>query len=189
MLQKKVVQPFALSDEQWAKLEPLLPPLRPVGARGGRPPLALRSVMDAIFFVLRTGCQWKAISHCKFGCSGSSAHRYFQAWQTQGVFERFWAAGLQHYEKCRGIDWEWMSMDGAMTKAPLGGEKNRPQSHGSGQGGHQTQLADRWTWRSDRSGGGRRKSARHENGRSHTCQRSSRMAATQSGASAAPVLG
>jgi hypothetical protein len=28
----------------------------------------------------------------------------------------------------RGIDWDWLSMDGAMSKAPLGGEKNRPQS-------------------------------------------------------------
>jgi len=140
MLQKRSVQQFKLSDEQWAKLEPLLPPITQANAKGGRPPLALRSVMDAIFFVLRTGCQWKALSHCKFGCSSSSAHRYFQAWQTQGVFERFWAAGLQHYEKFRGIDWEWMSMDGTMTKAPLGGEKNRPQSHGSGQGGHSTRA-------------------------------------------------
>lgn len=142
MREKKPVQSFALSDEQWAKLERLLPPSKPANAKGGRPPLALRSVVNAIFFVLRTGCQWKALSQCAQGCSGSSAHRYFQSWRAQGVFERFWAAGLQDYENFRGIDWEWMSMDGAMTKAPLGGEKNRPQSHGSGQGGRQAQRAD-----------------------------------------------
>ena len=141
MREKKSVQPFALSDEQWAKLELLLPPHKPAHTKGGRPPLAHRSVVNAIFFVLRTGCQWKALSHCTQGCSGSSAHRYFQLWRAQGVFERFWAAGLQDYENFRGIDWEWMSMDGAMTKAPLGGEKNRPQSHGSGEGRHQTQCA------------------------------------------------
>jgi hypothetical protein len=39
------------------------------------------------------------------------------------------------------IDWTWLSLDGAMTKAPLGGEKNRPQSYGSRQRRSQAQLA------------------------------------------------
>ena len=136
------VQRFEMSEEQWAKLEPLLPPAKPVSPKGGRPQLAYRRVVDSIFFVLRTGCQWKALSYCTHGCSGSSAHRYFQAWRAAGVFERFWALGLQHYEAFRGIDWEWMSMDGAMTKAPLGGEKNRSKSYGSRQEGSQAQSAD-----------------------------------------------
>ena len=141
MYSKWTQQQFSISDELWERLQPLLPAGKS-HARGGRPNLTQRNVADAIFFVLRTGCQWKALSQCAQGCSGSSAHRYFQSWRSGGVFERFWAAGLQDYENFRGIDWEWMSMDGAMTKAPLGGEKNRPQSHGSGQGGRQAQRAD-----------------------------------------------
>ena len=135
-------QRFTLSDELWTQLESLLPPPKPPNKKGGRPAMSLKVLADAIFFVLRTGCQWKAISCKTHGCSGSSAHEHFQAWVQQGVFERFWAEGLQHYEKFRGIDWTWMSMDGAMTKAPLGGEKNRPKSHGPGQRGHQAQRAD-----------------------------------------------
>lgn len=121
---KKTEQRFELSDALWAKLQGLLPALKS-DARGGRPHLSQRAVANAIFFVLRTGCQWKALSVRGQGCSGSSAHRYFQAWERAGVFARFWALGLQCYDEVRGIDWEWMSMDGAMTKAPLGGEKNR----------------------------------------------------------------
>jgi hypothetical protein len=42
----------------------------------------------------------------------------------------------------RGIEWDWLSMDGAMTKAPLGGEKNRTQPYRSRQRGSQRQSAD-----------------------------------------------
>ena len=44
-----------LSDEEWAILEPLIPPAK----RGGRPrSVNRREVMNAIFYVLKTGCQW-----------------------------------------------------------------------------------------------------------------------------------
>jgi len=79
--------------------------------------------MDGIFYVLRTGCQWKAVPQ-EFG-SGSTIHRYFQSWTNDGVFHRLWAARLRHYDERRGIAWRWQCLDGAQTKAPLGGEKNR----------------------------------------------------------------
>ena len=43
--------------------------------------------MDAIFFVLRNGCQWNALNATAI-CSSSSAHRRFQEWTQAGVFER-----------------------------------------------------------------------------------------------------
>lgn len=55
-------------------------------------------------------------------CSHSSAHRRFQEWVAAGVFARVWAAGLEEYDRLEGIDWQWLAMDGVMTKAPLGGE-------------------------------------------------------------------
>jgi transposase len=39
------------------------------------------------------------------------------------VFETFWCAGLLVYDELAGIDWSWLALDGAMSKAPLGGEK------------------------------------------------------------------
>jgi len=48
-----------------------------------------------------------------------------------------WQAGLLEYDEEIGIEWEWQAMDGAMTKAPLGGKRNRSQSHRSGQVRHE----------------------------------------------------
>src|SRR5207253_7029560 len=64
-----------------------------------------------------------------------------------------WRESLLDYDALVGIDWSWLSMDGAMTKAPLGGEKNRPQSHRPGQSRHQAQPADRSGGRSYRPRG------------------------------------
>ena len=54
---------------------------------------------------------------------GSTAHDRFQEWVEAGVFLTLWEAGLMAYDDLEGIDWSWLSMDGCMTKAPLGGKK------------------------------------------------------------------
>jgi putative transposase len=119
---------WRLSDALWATMEPLLPPRpqHPLGCHNPRVPD--RAAMDAIFFVLRTGCQWNALNQTGI-CSSSSAHRRFQEWRRAGVFAAFWRSGLLAYDRWVGIDWRWLALDGAMGKAPLGGEKNRPQPH------------------------------------------------------------
>ena len=53
---------------------------------------------------------------------GERAAWGFLEWREAGLFEEMWKAGLLEYDKEKGIEWEWQSMDGAMTKAPLGGE-------------------------------------------------------------------
>ena len=128
---------FTIGEELWALMEPLLaahPNTHRFG--GGRPRVPDRVCADAIFFVLRTGCQWNALSATGL-CPSSTAHDRFQAWVEDGFFLRFWQAGLTEYEAFNGIDWSWLSLDGAMTKAPLAGEKNRPQPHRPRQERHQ----------------------------------------------------
>jgi putative transposase len=68
-------------------------------------------------------------------CAKSTAHDRFQEWSASGVFLQLWQAGVERFDELRGIDWAWLSRDGAMTKAPLGGEKDRPEPNGSGQAG------------------------------------------------------
>lgn len=77
-----------------------------------------RKVFAGIVFVLRTGCQWKALPEKEFG-SASSIHKYFLEWKRQGVFTRLWRKGLAEYDEMEGIAWSWQSIDGAMVKAPL----------------------------------------------------------------------
>lgn len=117
-----------IPEKLWRRLEPLLP-VYARSRKGGRPRVELRHVVDGIFYVLRTGCQWKELP--SYYGSSSTVHRYFQEWVELGVFERLWKVCLKEYDRRRGIQWKWQSVDGAMTKAPLGGEKNRQKSHGS----------------------------------------------------------
>lgn len=133
---------YRLSDALWAQMEPLLPPRpsHPLGCHN--PPKPARQVMDAIVFVLRTGCQWNALNATGI-CSSSVAHRRFQEWTEAGVFEAFWQQGLLAYDGLEGIDWEWLALDGSMGKAPLGGGKNRPQPDRPGQVWDQAQSAHR----------------------------------------------
>jgi transposase len=127
---------WKIPDELWSLMEPLLPPRpsHPLGCHNPRVPD--RAAMNAILFVLRTGCQWNALDATGI-CTCSSAYRRFREWLQAGVFLEFWRRGLLAYDELKGIDWKWLSMDGAMTKAPLGGEKNRPQSDRPGQVGNQ----------------------------------------------------
>ena len=117
-----VNESYKIPDKLWAEIEPLLPPEKPK-PKGGRPRMSNRKAMDAIFYILRTGCQWKALPR-SLGAP-STVHDRFQEWQKAGVFHRMWGTGLEKYDELKELDWEWQSMDGAMTKAPLGGEKNR----------------------------------------------------------------
>ena len=82
----------------------------------------------------------------QFG-SGSAIHAYFQEWVELGVFEELWELALREYDELKGIDWKWQSMDGAMTKSPLGGEKNREKPDRSRQTGRQALDAHRRSWR------------------------------------------
>jgi transposase len=133
---------WRLPDQIWSQMEPLLPPRKshPLGCH--HPRLPDRSAMNAIFFVLRTGAQWNSLNATGI-CSCTSAYRRFREWIDAGVFEEFWRLGLLTLEAQGGIDWSWLAMDGAMTKAPLGGEKNRRQSYRSRQIRRQAQPVDR----------------------------------------------
>ena len=52
--------------------------------------------------------------------------------------EKFWAQALHEYDELRGLDWQYMCVDGSMTKAPLAGEKKRAQSDGPRQARSET---------------------------------------------------
>lgn len=70
-----------LSDTAWARIAPHLPPARP---RGRPRTTSLRSVVDAILYLLRTGCQWRLLPRC-FPPWGTVYH-YFRLWGRMGVW-------------------------------------------------------------------------------------------------------
>jgi transposase len=102
----------------------------------------MRKVVGGILYVLATRCPWRAMPR-EFG-SGSAIHDCFLEWVERGVFQELWEFALSEYDELKGIDWKWQSMDGAMTKSPLGGEKNREKPDRSRQAGRQAFDARRW---------------------------------------------
>jgi putative transposase len=138
----KTTTGFRLSDELWAVLAPLRPVRRNTHRfGGGRPRVPDRRCADALFDVLRTGCQWEAL-HQTERCAKSTAHDRFAEWVVAGVFVRLWQAGVAQFDELQGMDWAWLRMDGALAKAPLGGGKDRAQPHRPGQRRRQTSPVD-----------------------------------------------
>jgi transposase len=75
--------PSDLTDGEWALIEPMIPPAK----RGGRRrEVNVREVLNAIFYVLSTGCQWQALP--KDLPPKSTAHHYFGLWDWDGTLDR-----------------------------------------------------------------------------------------------------
>jgi putative transposase len=74
---------YCLSDEEWEILKPLIPPAK----SGGRPrEVDMREVMNGIFYVLKSGCQWSMLPH-EFPPKGT-IYDYFNKWRKDGTWKR-----------------------------------------------------------------------------------------------------
>ena len=72
-------------------------------ARITAPRIPDRSSADAIFYVLRTGCQWQALDQIE-SCAHSTVHDRFQLWVEAGVFFKLWQTGVERFDELYGID-------------------------------------------------------------------------------------
>jgi len=78
--------PTDLTDEQWAILQPLVPPSRT--QRGGRPrEVSMREVVNTILYLNRAGCQWDMLPHDL--APKSTAYEYFAQWRDDGTWAKF----------------------------------------------------------------------------------------------------
>jgi transposase len=85
--------PSDLTDDEWARIAPLIPPAK---GGGNKRSVNVREVMNAIMYILSTGCQWRAIP--KDLPPRSTVHNYFIWWQCDGVLDRIHDA---LYVECR----------------------------------------------------------------------------------------
>ena len=80
---KRKTYPSDLTDEQWELLSPLLPAAKP----GGRPrTVELREILNAILYVLRTGCAWRMLPHDL--PPWQTVYKYFRGFSEDGTWER-----------------------------------------------------------------------------------------------------
>lgn len=96
---------WAISDELWARVAPLIPP-PPERHHGGRPRLDDRRVFTAMIFVLAGQVRWRDLPR-ELG-AGSTAHARFREWKDKGFFDSLARAGLTYYPELQRVDWDWL---------------------------------------------------------------------------------
>jgi putative transposase len=96
------IRSHGIPDALWEQIELLLPP-EPPKPKGGRPRMDNRKAMEAILYMLRSGCKWEGIPR-SLGAP-STVRRRFREWQELGVFQRMWRAGLLTYDEMRVLVW------------------------------------------------------------------------------------
>lgn len=116
---------YELTDEQWNVIEPLLP-----RATTGRPLLAPRTMLNAMFWVLRSGAPWRDLPE-RFG-PWETVYYHFNSWRRRGVFARILEALQVRLDAEGQIDWDLWCVDGTMVRASRsaagGGKKGAPKS-------------------------------------------------------------
>jgi putative transposase len=111
--------PSDLTDAQWALLGPWIPPPRP----GGRPRKTdMREVVNAIFYLTREGCSWRALPH-DFP-PWKTVYNYFEAWTRNGTWDRFVNALRRRVRRAAGRDPDprVAAIDSQSVKTAFGGE-------------------------------------------------------------------
>lgn len=116
-----------VSDDLWARIEPLLPPEKPRRSRfPGRKPIDRRKVLTGIIFVLKSGISWDELpAELGWGC-GRTCREALTAWQAAGVWRRLHEVLLAELQGADLIDWTRALIDSAASKAPKGGEQTGP---------------------------------------------------------------
>lgn len=90
----------------------------------GRPPMNPENVIQALYYLVRTGIQWNALPRC-FG-SASTIHDSFQRLSDLGFFDNFWIGGLEEYHEKIGLDLHKKVADCSHVKSPIGKDSVGP---------------------------------------------------------------
>ncbi len=143
-----------MTDAQWKRLRPLLPPQKP---RTGRPANDHRTVINGILWILRTGSPWRALPE-RYGSWKTISSRFYR-WQRAGTWDRVLAA-LQRQADAEGrLDWSLHFVDSTVVRAhqhaagAKGGTRQRRPWDGAAVATARRSISDvsaaasRWWWR------------------------------------------
>ncbi|MEU1276129.1 IS5 family transposase [Streptomyces sp. NPDC005799] len=118
--------PWIVSDELWARIEPLLPIVPRRADHPGRKRLDDRKVLSGILFVLYTGIPWEFLpQELGFG-SGMTCWRRLRDWNDAGVWQRLHESLLAELHAAGALDWSRAVIDGSHVRAMKGGPKTGP---------------------------------------------------------------
>ncbi len=78
--------PTDLTDEQWERIKPHIPPSKSGTRKGGRPPVDVRVVVNGLMYFARSGCQWRMLPR-EFG-PWPTVHHYYRTWRRDGTLQK-----------------------------------------------------------------------------------------------------
>ena len=118
---------YEVSDELWARIQPLLP-LKPRRSRWpGRLPLDDRACLNGILFVLLTGIRWTDLPQQLGYGSAMTCWRRLRAWTQAGVWGQLHALLLAELHAGDQIDWTRAAVDASHVRAKGGGrDRTKP---------------------------------------------------------------
>ncbi len=101
-----------LTNEQWERLQPILPPQKP---HTGRPAEDHRRIINGILWILRTGAPWADLPE-RYGPSGTVATRFYR-WRKAGVWDHLLSAVQEQADAQGKLDWEVHYVDATIVRA------------------------------------------------------------------------
>jgi transposase len=101
-----------LTDEQWERLQPLLPPQT---HRRGRPAKDHRRIINGVLWLNRTGAPWRDLP-AAYGPWQTVATRFYR-WRRAGIWDRVLAELQQRADAAGRLDWSLHHVDGTMIRA------------------------------------------------------------------------
>ena len=134
--------PF-LTDEQWERIQPLLPRL-PKNPQGGRPGADNRRVLEGILWMLRTGARWQDLPEQY--PSPPTCWRRLKRGEKEGVWWDIWRTFLGELNERRQIDWSEAFRDGSFAPAKKGARKSAKPSGARARSGWWWSTARVFLW-------------------------------------------
>jgi transposase len=116
-----------VSDELWARVEPLLPRVERRYRYPGRKRVPDRRALAGILFVLKTGIPWEDLPQ-EMGCgSGMTCWRRLRDWNEAGVWERLHQVLLDELQDAGQLDWSRAVVDSSHVRAKGGAPRRAPR--------------------------------------------------------------
>src|SRR5689334_9542289 len=132
-----------LSDEQWNRIEPLLPKLR----SRGRPWTDNRRVLEGILWVLKTGARWRDLP--KEYPSASTCWRRLRDWEQEELWLKIWRIFLSELDARKKLDWSQCFIDGSFAPAKKGGSASEIPAKAKGRSGWWWSTARVFLWEAE----------------------------------------
>src|ERR1039458_7420886 len=140
-----------LTEEQWKRIEPLLPKMR----SKGRPWADNRRVFEGILWVLKTGARWRDIP--EEYPSGATCWRRLRRWEERGVWLDIWRLFLRELDERGRLDWSESFLDGSFASAKKGASASEKPSAARERSGWWWSTARVFLWEANLPAPARRK--------------------------------